>query len=463
MARPLVTVYVPSHAYGHFLGQTMDSLFAQLMPEWEAIIIDDGSEDDTAEVAERYRQRDPERVRVVRNEEPRGLQYNANVAIDMARGKYIMRVDADDWLDESALLVMTRYLENHPDCALVYPNYFYVDHEGNYLGVEHRKRIGAETQLLDLPAHGACTMVRKRIMKVIGGYDEQHNAQDGHELWLKVLNSYPIGNVETPLFYYRQHPTSLSTDQTRILDARQKIKRTLLESREGEVKPRIVAIIPAKNSYSRLPNVALRDVGGKPLIDWTLHCARAAEIFDHVVVTTDDEKVAEHCAAFGNDVLTMLRPAQLSDADRRLSEVLDDCVDRMEQEQGIFPDIVVTLSAHCPLRRPNYIRQAIDTLVLYHADSVMSVYEDYDLHLRHGHNGLETLNPGMFRKLRLEREGLYVFNGAIVASWRDVICAEDYHGSRISHVVMPREESFQVKSGFDRELIEYVLHSTHGY
>lgn len=273
MNRPLVTVYVPSHAYGNFLPQAMDSLFAQLLPEWEAIIIDDGSTDDTAEVAERYRQRDPDRVRVVRNEEPMGLQYNANIAIDMARGKYIVRLDADDWFDESALLVMSRYLENHPDCGMVYPNYFYVDHEGNYLGVEHRKKIGAEAKLLDLPAHGACTMVRKRVMKVIGGYDESHNAQDGHELWLKVLNQYPIGNVETPLFYYRQHPTSLSTDQTRILNARQEIKRSLLASREqnGEVKPRIVAVVPAKNTYSKLPNVALRDLGGKPLIDHTLH------------------------------------------------------------------------------------------------------------------------------------------------------------------------------------------------
>lgn len=462
--RPLVTVYVPSHAYGEFLPRAMESLFAQILQDWEAIIVDDGSTDETAEVAERYRQRDPQRVKVVRNDEPRGLQYNANVAIEMARGKYVMRLDADDWLDESALLVMSQYLEQHPDCALVYPNYFYVDHEGNYLGVEHRKKIGRDADLLDLPAHGACTMVRKRVLKVIGGYDENHNAQDGYELWLKVLDHYPVANVETPLFYYRQHPTSLSTDQTRILTARQEIKRSLLESRQrGEVSPRIVAVIPAKNTYSKLPNVALREVAGRPLIDWTLHCAFAAEVFDHVVVTTDDDTVVEHCRDFDERILPIVRPDTLSDADRRLSEVLYDCVGRLESDHDVFPDIVVLLSAHAPLRRPCYIRQAIDTLALYDADSVISVYEDYDLHFRHGKNGLETLNPGMLRRLRLERESLYVFNGAIHAAWRDVLTPEDHYGQRISHVVTPREESFQIKSGFDRELVEFLMHTQTGY
>ena len=84
-----------------------------------------------------------------------------------AKGEYIIRLDADDYLDESALLVMAKYLDANQDIALVYPNYYYVNEEGNFLGLERRKIIGKEVEVLDLPAHGACTMVRKRILKSI--------------------------------------------------------------------------------------------------------------------------------------------------------------------------------------------------------------------------------------------------------------------------------------------------------
>ena len=90
---------------------------------------------------------------------------------------------------------------------------------------ENRRKVGADARLLDLPAHGACTMVRKRVLKAVGGYSETADAQDGYELWLKVLQRYhaQVANVATPLFYYRQHGSSLSTDRDRILAARRDI------------------------------------------------------------------------------------------------------------------------------------------------------------------------------------------------------------------------------------------------
>ncbi|HVS64179.1 MAG TPA: glycosyltransferase family 2 protein, partial [Thermoanaerobaculia bacterium] len=290
--RPLVTVYVPCHAYGHFLQQAIDSVLGQLLTSWELILIDDASSDDTAKICAACRDLHPERVRVIRNESAAGLAHNANVATSMARGKYLMRLDADDWLDEAALLVLSRYLDDHPQVALVYPNYFYVDAKGRFLGVEHRKRIGPEAGLLDLPAHGACTMVRKRVMRAIGGYDEQHKAQDGYDLWLKVLHRYPVANVETPLFYYRQHSSSLSRDSERLLDARQRIKRSFLEQRKGAVRLQTVAVVPAKNTYTHMTDVVLAPLAGRPLIDWTLDAALGCEQVDEIVVSTDDERVA---------------------------------------------------------------------------------------------------------------------------------------------------------------------------
>ena len=147
-----VTVYIPCRDYGRFLDQAVASVASQTFRAWELLIIDDGSGDQTADVAKRWAVRD-KRIRFLRHESSRGLPACGNVALDHAKGDYIMRLDADDYLDESALLVLASYLDQHPDIMLVYPNYVITDMNGRHLGIEHRKRVGTEAELLDLPSH----------------------------------------------------------------------------------------------------------------------------------------------------------------------------------------------------------------------------------------------------------------------------------------------------------------------
>ena len=78
----------------------MESILTQLYTEWELILVDEASGDGTASISEQLRQRRPSRISVIRNPEPLGLQRLANRVLGMANGKYMMRLDADDWLDE---------------------------------------------------------------------------------------------------------------------------------------------------------------------------------------------------------------------------------------------------------------------------------------------------------------------------------------------------------------------------
>lgn len=453
--RPRVTVYIPCHRYGVFLAQAIDSVAGQSYADWELIVIDDGSTDETREVAERYAGRHPERIRVVCHPTTQGLAACANRALDEARGDYVIRLDADDFFDESALLVLVDWLDRHPDVGLVYPNYTYVDERGTPLGVENRKKIGTEAKLLDLPAHGACTMIRKRILKSVGGYNESYNAQDGHELWLKVLHRYQVANISTPLFFYRQHGKSVSRDEARLLSARQRIKEGLA-SRDGGRGPRIVAVVPAKNTLTNFPGIVLTPVAGRPLIDYTLDAARDSGRFERIIVTTDDPEVIEYCARFP-DVLAVMRPVDLALPHVHLSQILDDAVRRLEIEHKIYPDVIVLLNLHCPLRRPEHIGEAIDTLILYNPDNVISVFECDDVHFTHGEHGLQPLNTGMLQRVRLEREVLYVDNGAINAVWRDVITETSIYGQKIGHIVMPVEASYRIKSALNAWVIEHLL------
>ncbi len=456
MQRPSVTVYITSHNYACYLSEAVDSVLRQSLASWELIIIDDGSVDESWMIAQRYRDAWPNRIRVLRNDQSKGLRACANEVIRLARGRYIMRLDADDYLDENALLVLAEYLDQHSDCALVFPNWTYISEDGGFLGIERRRVLGREVNVLDLPPHGACTMVRRRVIKTVGGYDPVHDSQDGHELWLKIITSYSVGNVETPLFFYRQHGDSLSRDEGRLLAARQKIKQSQAARQKGVIHPNVVAIIPVRNKGGTLSGMALEPFADIPLIDMTLTAAKDSGIFDTIYVSTDDEAVVEHCRPI-DGVLSEMRDMKLSALRAKLAEVLESAVNQLEQVHNIYPDIIVLLSIHSPLRGPEHIREAVDTLLLYHVDHVISVYEDKDPHFRHGLNGIEPLNPGALKELRFEREALLVDNGAVHALWRDYIDGDDLYSGKLGHVVMPRCYSLQLKNTEDIPLIKAVM------
>ena len=118
---------------------------------------------------------------------------------------------------------MYKKIESRESYNLVYGNFFYCDIDVKIIDVEIRQQLTASSKSIQLPPHGACTLIRTRTLKSVGGYSEDVDAQDGWDLWYKVSKRSEVACVETPVFYYRQHPTSLSTDNDRLLKARAKI------------------------------------------------------------------------------------------------------------------------------------------------------------------------------------------------------------------------------------------------
>ena len=150
----------------------------------------------------------------------------------------MMRLDADDWLDDSALFLLVNKLEATKNAGLVYGNYYYTDQDGKILDVEFRQRIGDEDLAGQLPPHGACTLFRTRALKNAGGYSESVNAQDGWDLWYKLADRIGATNIHVPVFYYRQHGESMSRDNKRLLQARTKIFEQISTKLEGDISLR---------------------------------------------------------------------------------------------------------------------------------------------------------------------------------------------------------------------------------
>ena len=83
---------------------------------------------------------------------------------------------------------------------------------GNVVKIVQRNNFQKEVTLFDLPAHGACTMFRKKLVELSGGYDENFSRQDGYDMWLNLAHSYKIGNINKPLFFESTNFVTLEAD-----------------------------------------------------------------------------------------------------------------------------------------------------------------------------------------------------------------------------------------------------------
>lgn len=449
---PIVTIYVPSRNYGRFLRQCVESVFGQLYTNWELFIIDEGSTDETREVGQEFARMRPKNVTFIRHPQPAGLQKLANMILQRAKGKYMMRLDADDWLDESALLVMVSKLESNSEVGMVYGNYFYVSSDGTVIGMERRNKFGHEDKVGHRPPHGACTMFRTRSLKAVGGYSEDVNAQDGWELWYKLNGRIGTSSLDIPLFYYRQHESALTRNHNRLLEARTQIFKKISANLEGDYKPVSVAVIPVRESYPGFDGVPYQIFNGISLLERALISAASAETISHVVIASQSRSVLEFSAKLevAGKVpahLRYLRPvgARL-DGGLPIKDLLLAAGKYFNQLMGTCPDILAYLSLHAVHRQNTHIDDAINVLRINESDSVVSVQEEREPMFRHGKTGLELLNPGRFDGLTFDREKLFQFNGSIIATWWEVLKENQLLGESISFVEMSFEDSYQIKN-----------------
>lgn len=449
---PLVTVYIPCRNYGRFLRQSVESVFDQLYTNWELFIIDEGSTDETEDVGQGFARMRPENVTFIRHPRAVGLQKLANMTLGRAKGKYMVRLDADDWLDESALLIMVSKLESNSEVGIVYGNYFYVSSDGAILGMERRNKLGHEDRVGHLPPHGACTMFRTRSLKAVGGYSEDVNAQDGWELWYKLNTRIGASSLDMPLFYYRQHEAALTRNHSRLLEARAQIFEKIAENLEGDYKPVSVAVIPVRESYPGFDGVPYRTFNGSSLLERAIKSATSAKTVSHVVVASQSSSVLEFSAkleASGRVPahFRYLRPIDdRFDGSLPIKDLLLAAGKHFNQLTGTHPDILAYLSLHALHRRNTHIDNAINLLRINESDSVVSVQEEREPMFRLGNTGLALLNPGRFDGLSFDREKLFQFNGSIIATWWEVLQANQLLGENISFIEMSSEDSYQIKS-----------------
>lgn len=453
--KPKITVYIPTYNYASYIKEAIDSVIRQNMDDWELIVINDGSTDHTSEVIKTYK--DHPKIRII-DQENHGLNATNNIALGLSQGQYIMRLDGDDYLDENILLVLSNILDKKKDVGLIYPDYYHVSEDGQILEIIRRKKIGEEVELLDLPAHGACTMIRKECLNELKGYEEAFSCQDGYDLWLRFLQKFKPYNINIPLFYYRQHGSSLTTKQGKILDTRRQIKKNFVDRYINGKRPKVLGIVPvvAKSVYSKSGPFEL--LNGRPLLWYTLDAAQKAQYLDKIVISSEDEDVLAYADSF-EKIIKLKRPDELAKPMARIPDTVNNVLASLEQSSGYRPDAVCVLYITTPLRKARHIDKAIDTMAIFKVDSVISVEEELSFCYHHRRLGLSPINAsqGNGEDLRAERDAIYKENGAVYISKVDVFKKRRLVGQKIGHIQMLPDESVRIHNEYDYWLAGKIL------
>jgi glycosyltransferase involved in cell wall biosynthesis len=198
---PQVSIIIPAHNAERFVGRALRSVIGQSYIEaFEIIVVDDCSTDRTTFALELFK----EEITLLRNEVKLGLPGSLNRAIRSARGKYVVRVDADDYVTHDYLYILQRFLEANTHWDAVACDYFVVDDSENVL-----ERMNC----MERPI-GCGIMFRYDHLIDIGLYDDALLMHEDRDLRLRFLDRYAIARVELPLYRYRRHNGNMTNDKS---------------------------------------------------------------------------------------------------------------------------------------------------------------------------------------------------------------------------------------------------------
>ena len=254
--RVLVSIAIPAHNAARTLGDTLRSVLAQTHPTLDIIVVDDGSTDNTAEVAASF----GERVRVIRQTNA-GISRSRNVSLEAARGEFIALLDADDLCEPERIAAQLKYLLYRPELLLCSSDFSGFDHTGELAhsycghyysrcseaqgGPKARYRDRGELDISDcLPQglssplrtptlqgdvydeivlgnfiHPPTVMFRREALRQAGMFDPEFRIGCEWEWLVRVARAGPVGYIDRPLLRYRRSPTQVTHHPQTALDA----------------------------------------------------------------------------------------------------------------------------------------------------------------------------------------------------------------------------------------------------
>ncbi|MGH7230059.1 MAG: glycosyltransferase family 2 protein [Nitrospiraceae bacterium] len=208
---PLVSVVIPAYnGVSRYLEQAITSVLQQSFRDWELVVVDDASSDETAHLVAAYTQ-----ARYVRRQKNGGQATARNDGARLGTGIFLAFLDQDDLWEPTFLEEMKTALERHPDTAIIHSDGFQVNERNEVMeydgAMKHRASI---TQLLrgDHDTATSGSLFRKTCFDTVGGYDERLFIWEDIDLAIRLYQRYPIVHLPKPLYRHRLYSRNVSRD-----------------------------------------------------------------------------------------------------------------------------------------------------------------------------------------------------------------------------------------------------------
>jgi CMP-N,N'-diacetyllegionaminic acid synthase len=230
--------------------------------------------------------------------------------------------------------------------------------------------------------------------------------------------------------------------------------------KEVVVERSILAIIPARGGSRGIPRKNVRLLCGKPLIAYTIEAALSSKLIDRVVVSTEDEKIADVSKKYGAEIIS--RPQELAQDDTPSLPVYQHTIRYLEKTEGYRPEIIVILQPTSPLRIVEDIDRIIEVFLEAKYDSIVSVCEvEYPPHWMYtleGNRLKPVIKDGENVIRRQDAPKVYRLNGAMYVTTRDIIMKENrVLGRDTKAYIMPLERSIDINTEPDFKLAELLM------
>lgn len=195
-AKPLVTVVIPTFNRASIVGRAIRSVLGQTFTDWELLVVDDASTDDTERVVRSFQDR---RIRYIRHDRNRRVSAARNTGIRSAQGEFVSFLDDDDeWLPEKLAMEVEVFRNSEPEVGLVYTGKTVFDEHGRVLQVRMPTLSGwVYDAMLDRHFIGSPSRVtvRKQVLDRVAGFDETFTNCQDYDLWLRVAKVSMIAGV----------------------------------------------------------------------------------------------------------------------------------------------------------------------------------------------------------------------------------------------------------------------------
>ena len=248
---PETSVILSTHNNAAFLAAAIDSILGQTYQDFELIVVDDGSTDDTQAVLAMY---NDQRVRVLVNPTQQGLPRSLNHALVAAQGEFIARMDGDDVVHPERLAHQLAYLKQQPSVGSLGTQVVRIDTNnreiGGYPHLPLKHSLIAWHLFLDVAILHATTVTRRSVLDTVGHYNPVYPVTEDLDLWLRLLFVTRFANLPQKLYHYRRHHHSVTQRNAQQLktsqyEIRAKVATRLLGT---EISPQTIARLAHPNT-----------------------------------------------------------------------------------------------------------------------------------------------------------------------------------------------------------------------